>query len=107
MTHRSVSPHDVCEIIVEGVKRAGKSGNQIVRETGLNKETWRNIKRKRHATNAAVFIEFFRRYPEVRDVIDEYLDLKTMTKAKQKTPSEKLPNVSARLPLPHGEAIRL
>jgi hypothetical protein len=100
---RTVSPHDVCDILLEVQKRTGKSDAAIVRETGLHKETWRNIKRRRHATTAAVFIEFFQRYAEVRAVVDEHLDLKS----KQQQTKVHSPHVSPSVASTQGAPIRL
>jgi hypothetical protein len=73
---KTISSMDISELLASGLKRTGKSRLAIARETGISYQTLRNIFKRRHATNAATFLEFQLRYAEVRDVVDEYLDLK-------------------------------
>jgi hypothetical protein len=101
---RCFSPHDVSDILRETQKRTGKSDGQIVRETGVNKGTWRNIKRGRCATAAYIFLEFYHRYAEMRDVVDEYLDLKSIKQQQTKVHS---PHVSPSVASTQGSPIRL
>lgn len=99
---RTVSPHDICDVLIKGIDRTRKSDRAVSRETGMHYETVKNIRKRRHAPTAAVFFEFLLRYAEVRDVVDEYLDLKSQ----QQSP-RKAPDVPSSISLPHGEAVRL
>jgi hypothetical protein len=99
---RTVSPHEMCDVLVKGIDRTNKSDRAISRETGTNYETVRNIRKRRHAPTAAVFFEFLLRYAEVRDVVDEYLHLKTKQQLTQK-----VPNVSPSVAHPQGASIRI